>query len=169
VRGLRPCASVGLRGAQSQGAKRGEQAFWKAPRFWGKNVSSICAIDSGGVKPSMSVGGVGSKAFEVYVERFLVPALRRGRMVVMDNLCVQESERGERRIEATGGAPSRDHRARHPRILRRLRIPSTFGSRWEIALGAPKQPQPCVMPRDHVAYGPMLQWPIDRAYKDCAW
>ena len=69
---------------------KGERAYGKAPRNWGKNVSLICAIDSKGVKPSMSLeGAVDAGAFEAYVERFLVPHLRRGQIVVMDNLSVR--------------------------------------------------------------------------------
>ena len=60
-------------------APRGERARGKAPRNWGKNVSLVCAIDSGGVKPSMSVeGAVDGRAFETYVERFLAPELGGG-------------------------------------------------------------------------------------------
>jgi transposase len=84
-------------------APRGERARGKAPRNWGKNVSLICAIDASGVKPSMSVeGAVDGKAFELYVERFLVPALERGQIVVMDNLSVHKSRRVERLIEGAG-------------------------------------------------------------------
>lgn len=55
-------------------APRGERARGKAPRNWGRNVSPICAIDSEGVKPSMSVeGAVDGEAFEAYVERFSSP------------------------------------------------------------------------------------------------
>ncbi len=84
-------------------APKGERAHGKAPRNWGKNVSLICAIDSGGVKPSMSVeGAVNAKAFEAYVERFLIPTLKRGQIVVMDNLSVHKSRRVERLVEDAG-------------------------------------------------------------------
>jgi transposase len=84
-------------------APRGERAFGKAPRNWGKNVSLVCAIDAGGVKPSMSVeGAVDARAFEAYVEYFLVPKLARGQIVVMDNLSVHKSKRVERLIEGAG-------------------------------------------------------------------
>ena len=84
-------------------APKGERARGKAPRNWGKNVSLICAIDSSGVKPSMSVeGAVDSKAFEAYVERFLAPTLKRGQIVVMDNLSVHKSRRVGRLIEEAG-------------------------------------------------------------------
>ncbi len=52
----------------------------------------------------MSVeGAVDGKAFEANdVERFLVPALRAGQIVVMDNLSVHKSKRVERLIEDAG-------------------------------------------------------------------
>ena len=84
-------------------APKGERAFGKAPRNWGKNVSLVCAIDASGVKPSMSVeGAVDAKAFEAYVERFLVPRLERGQIAVMDNLSVHKSKRVECLIEDAG-------------------------------------------------------------------
>jgi len=86
-------------------APEGQRARGKAPRNWGKNVSLICAIGSEGVKPSMSVeGAVDGKAFELYVERFLAPTLKRGQMVVMDNLSVHKSRRVERLVEEAGAA-----------------------------------------------------------------
>lgn len=84
-------------------APRGERAHGKAPRNWGKNVSLICALDSEGVKPSMSVeGAVDGKAFESYIEHFLAPKLERGQIVVMDNLSVHKSKRVQRLIEEAG-------------------------------------------------------------------
>jgi hypothetical protein len=84
-------------------APRGDRARGKAPRNWGKNVSLVYAIDSGGVKPSMSVeGAVDGRAFETYVERFLAPELERGQIVVMDNLSVHKSKRVKRLIEQAG-------------------------------------------------------------------
>lgn len=84
-------------------APRGERAHGKAPRNWGKNVSLICAIDSEGVKPSMSVeGAVDGKAFESYIEHFLASKLERGQIVVMDNLTVHKSKRVRRLIEEAG-------------------------------------------------------------------
>lgn len=82
---------------------KGERAYGKAPRNWGENVSLVCAIDSEGVKPSMSVeGAVDGKAFESYVEHFLAPNLNRGQIVVMDNLSVHKSKRVEKLIEEAG-------------------------------------------------------------------
>ncbi len=84
-------------------APKGERAYGKAPRNWGENVSLVCAIDSEGVKPSMSVeGAVDGDAFEVYLRRFLRPALKRGQIVVMDDLSVHKGRLVERLIEEAG-------------------------------------------------------------------
>jgi transposase len=84
-------------------APRGERAYGKAPKNWGKNISLLCAIDSEGVKSSMSVeGAVDSKAFESYIEHFLAPTLERGQIVVMDNLSSHKSKRVQQPIEDAG-------------------------------------------------------------------
>lgn len=84
-------------------APRGERAHGKAPKNWGKNISLLCAIDSEGVKPSMSVeGAVDSKVFESYIENFLAPMLKRGQIVVMDNLSSHKSKRVKELIENAG-------------------------------------------------------------------
>lgn len=84
-------------------APEGKRAFGKAPRNRGKNVSLICAIGAGGVKPSISVKGtVDGKALEAYVERLPVPRPRGGQMMVIDNLSVHKSKRVERPIEEAG-------------------------------------------------------------------
>jgi transposase len=84
-------------------APRGERARGKAPRNRGKNVTLVSSISLSGVGPSMSVeGAVDGKAFEAYVEHFLAPELRRGQVVVMDNLSVHKSGRVERLVEEAG-------------------------------------------------------------------
>jgi len=84
-------------------APRGERAHGKAPRNWGKNVTLISSISLSGVGPSMCVeGAVDGKAFEAYVEHFLAPELRRGQVLVMDNLSVHKSGRVERLVEEAG-------------------------------------------------------------------
>lgn len=51
----------------------------------------------------MSVeGAVDGEAFEAYVEHFLVPELKRGQIMVMDNLSVHKSKRVQRLVEGAG-------------------------------------------------------------------
>ena len=84
-------------------APRGERAFGKAPRNWGKNVTLIASLSTEGVRAAMSVeGATDGAAFESYVKHFLAPTLKDGQVVVMDNLQVHKSARVKELIEATG-------------------------------------------------------------------
>ncbi|MDP9365989.1 MAG: transposase [Chloroflexota bacterium] len=56
-----------------------------------------------GVGESLLVpGAVDRAAFDAFVERWLVPALRPGQVVVLDNLSVHKSPRARRLVEAAG-------------------------------------------------------------------
>src|ERR671921_139984 len=56
-----------------------------------------------GMGPSLAVeGGTTARVFETYVERVLAPTLRRGQVVVMDNLSAHKGERVRELIEARG-------------------------------------------------------------------
>ena len=53
--------------------------------------------------PSLAVeGSTNHEVFEIYVERVLAPALRRGQVVVMDNLSAHKGERVRELIEQQG-------------------------------------------------------------------
>jgi transposase len=84
-------------------APKGERAYGKAPRNWGKNITLICSLSSEGIGAAMSVeGATDGAAFEAYVKRFLVPTLKRGRIVVMDNLQVHKMKKVRKLIEERG-------------------------------------------------------------------
>jgi transposase len=84
-------------------APRGERAYGRAPRNWGKNVTLICSLSTEGIGAAMSVeGATEGVAFETYVERFLAPTLKAGQVVVMDNLQVHKSTRVRKLVEARG-------------------------------------------------------------------
>ncbi len=71
-------------------APKGERAYGKAPRNWGKNVTLIASLGVEGIGAAMSVeGDTNGAAFETYVEHFLAPTLKQGQIVVMDNLHTQ--------------------------------------------------------------------------------
>jgi transposase len=56
-----------------------------------------------GMGPSLTVeGATTSVVFEAYVEQVLAPTLRRGQVVVMDNLCAHKGERIKELIEQQG-------------------------------------------------------------------
>jgi transposase len=56
-----------------------------------------------GMGPSLAVEGATNRAvFEAYLERILAPTLRRGQVVVMDNLTAHKGERVRELIEQRG-------------------------------------------------------------------
>jgi transposase len=84
-------------------APKGERAFGHAPRNWGKNVTLICSLDAEGIGAAMSVeGATDGAAFETYVRHFLAPMLKRGQVVVMDNLQVHKMRRVRELVEGAG-------------------------------------------------------------------
>jgi transposase len=67
-------------------APRGERVEDSAPASW-ESVTVIAALGLDGVRAPLSLpGSVNAATFESYVERVLVPVLRRGDVVVFDNL-----------------------------------------------------------------------------------
>ena len=77
-------------------APGGERAVGKVPRNYGENLSVIGAINLQGVVTSMTIdGAVDGLAFSAFVENFLVPKLKPGQIVIMDNLNIHLSDRVE--------------------------------------------------------------------------
>jgi transposase len=71
----------------------------------GQNISTIGAMGLRGVcAPLMSEGAVNTEIFDLYVEHMLVPVLRGGDIVLLDNVKFHHSERAISLIEAAGAA-----------------------------------------------------------------
>lgn len=84
-------------------APRGQRAYGVAPRNWGKNTTLIAGLTLSGIQaPMILEGAVDTLAFEVYVEQVLVPSLKPGQVVVLDNLGVHKGGRVRQAIEAKG-------------------------------------------------------------------
>lgn len=84
-------------------APRGERAVGQVPRNYGPNLSLIASLRLAGAGPAMTLpGAVDAEAFVVYVREVLVPALRPGDLVVMDNLSVHKDERVRPLIDGAG-------------------------------------------------------------------
>jgi len=91
--------------ALRQGSQRGERAFGKAQRNWDKNVTLIAAMSAEGMGQAMSVeGATDGAAFETYVKHFLLPTLKEGQVVAMDNLQVHKSTRVRKLIQSAGAS-----------------------------------------------------------------
>jgi transposase len=85
------------------GAERPERACWSVPRNRGANTTVLSSMGVEGMGPSLTVeGSTTSVLFEAYVERVLAPTLRRGQVVVMDNLSAHKGERIRELIEERG-------------------------------------------------------------------
>lgn len=81
----------------------GERAFFEIPRNRGKNTTLLTSLHAGGMGPSMAVeGATTARVFGTYVERLLVPALKPGQVVVMDNLGAHRPKRVRELIEGRG-------------------------------------------------------------------
>jgi transposase len=86
-------------------APRGERAFGKVPRNWGKNLTLIAAMSAEGMGATMSVeGATDGAAFEAYVRHFLVPTLKEGQVTIMDNLQVHKSKKIRKLVQSMGAS-----------------------------------------------------------------
>jgi transposase len=84
-------------------APKGERAYCSVPRNRGKNTTLLSSMSMEGMGPSLAVeGATNRELFETYVERILAPTLRRGQVVVMDNLTAHKGERVKELIEGRG-------------------------------------------------------------------
>jgi transposase len=83
-------------------APRGQRVTGSAPGHW-KSMTLISGLRlSGVVAPLAFEGATDGPIFERYVERVLAPRLRRGDVVVWDNLKPHESAGARRAVEGAG-------------------------------------------------------------------
>jgi transposase len=84
-------------------APRGERVTVIEPFPHGSNISVISALGLHGVCAPMTIeGAVNSEVFELYVERLLVPCLRPGHRVLLDNVKFHSAPKALELIEAAG-------------------------------------------------------------------
>ncbi len=84
-------------------APKGERAYGKAPRNWGKNVTLISSMTTEGMGPYMSIqGSSDTESFGLYMRNVLAPQLKAGQIVIMDNLSVHKSAWVRELIEERG-------------------------------------------------------------------
>jgi transposase len=73
------------------------------PRGHRPAISWLATLTPEGIGESVVVeGAVDRVAFEAFIEQFLVPQLRPGQVVVLDNLSVHKSARARAAIEQAG-------------------------------------------------------------------
>jgi transposase len=85
-------------------APRGERLRLRVPRKRGKNTTTLLSSMSlEGMGPSLAVeGATTARVFETYVEKVLMPSLRTGQIVVIDNLGAHRPKRIGELIERRG-------------------------------------------------------------------
>ena len=84
-------------------APRGERANGSAPRNHGPNTTLLACRTRAGMGPAMLVeGATTTEVFTAYVDQVLVPWLRPGQIVILDNLAAHTSDRVTQLIEAAG-------------------------------------------------------------------
>jgi transposase len=81
-------------------APKGERLRLSVPRNRGPNTTLLSSMTIEGMGPSMAVeGSTTAEVFEAYLEHFLVPELKPGQVVVMDNLGAHKPKRVKELIE----------------------------------------------------------------------
>lgn len=84
-------------------APRGQRAVGRVPHGKRPHLSWLATLTPAGIGESVVVpGAVDRQVFDLFVERLLVPSLRPGQIVLLDNLKVHDSADARRRIAAAG-------------------------------------------------------------------
>lgn len=84
-------------------APRGKRAVGAVPRNYGKNTTLIASLTLSGMGEALILeGAADSCAFECYIEQVLAPSLKKGQIVLMDNLSIHQGPRVRQAIEAKG-------------------------------------------------------------------
>jgi transposase len=84
-------------------APRGERAFGSVPINYGANITIIGALGVSGLVALMTVdGATDGEVFRAYVSQVLGPTLKRGDVVVMDNLRAHKVSGIREAIESRG-------------------------------------------------------------------
>lgn len=86
-------------------APRGQRVCGAVPRNRGRNTTLIAALTAEGIGAAMTLpGALDGPAFVAYVRAFLVPTLRPGQVIVLDNLAVHKIAAARALVEAAGCA-----------------------------------------------------------------
>ena len=84
-------------------APRGERAIGRVPRNHGANVTLFAALTPQGMGPALAMeGAADGAAFALYVRELLIPSLRPGQVVILDQLNVHKGAAIRALLEAAG-------------------------------------------------------------------
>jgi transposase len=82
---------------------RGKRLVDYTPNGHWNTTTFIAALTQNGmVAPMMLSGGMDGEAFLTYLEKFLIPCLKAGDVVVLDNLSTHKIAKARQKIEAAG-------------------------------------------------------------------
>lgn len=95
-------AATNMTRARARGP-RGKRIVAKTPHGHWKVLSTVAAMTIGGLVTACTFdAALDTEMFVAFVESFLVPTVRPGQVVVLDNLPAHKSPRIDRLIEAAG-------------------------------------------------------------------
>lgn len=83
--------------------KRGKRIVCKTPHKQWKIISTIAAMNASGIFTACSFeGATDTEMFVEFVKKFLIPRLKAGQVVVLDNLTAHCSTKVDALVEAAG-------------------------------------------------------------------
>ncbi len=84
-------------------SRRGTRALGHVPRGRWRTVTLLATLTPTGLGPGLQLDGpIDRPSFETFVSQVLVPTLRPGQSVILDNLSVHKSATARALIEAAG-------------------------------------------------------------------
>jgi transposase len=79
------------------------RAVGSVPQNYGQNLTVLAALDQGGIRAALLVpGATDGDVFRIFVEQVWAPKLRRGDIVVLDNLSAHKAAGVAEAIAAAG-------------------------------------------------------------------
>ena len=84
-------------------APRGARAHDRAPFNKGDNITTLATLTTAGVAAAMTlVGAADTRAVEAFVREWVVPQLRPGQVLVLDNVATHKGATLRRLVEGAG-------------------------------------------------------------------
>ena len=84
-------------------AERGERAVGSIPKNYGSNVTRVATLGVKGLEAMITVdGATDGEIFLYYIKEVLCPTLKRGEIVIMDNLSAHKVKGVEEAIKGRG-------------------------------------------------------------------
>jgi transposase len=84
-------------------APRGQRVYTQQRRNYGKNMTLLTGLRLDGMTDALVIEGSVTRAvFETFIEQVLLPTLRPGDMVILDNLAAHHSPHVEHLLRAKG-------------------------------------------------------------------